>query len=47
MPLHASLFLFNDLEFLCIPCKSLKFLALLFSISTDLQLTTFYSDDVN
>jgi hypothetical protein len=32
IPLHASLFLCNDLAFLCIPCKSLKFLALLCSI---------------
>jgi hypothetical protein len=34
IPLHTSLFLFNDLAFLCIPCKSLRFLSLLFSIPT-------------
>jgi hypothetical protein len=34
IPLHASLFLFNDLAVLCIPCKSLRFLTLLFSIPT-------------
>jgi hypothetical protein len=34
IPLRALLFLFNDLAFLCIPCKSLKFLTLLFSIPT-------------
>src|SRR5258708_7728605 len=34
IPLHASLLLFNDLVFLSIPCKSLKFLTLLFSIPT-------------
>jgi hypothetical protein len=32
--LHASSFLFNDLAFLVIPRKSLKFLTLLFSIPT-------------
>jgi len=34
IPLHALMLLFNDLAFLCIPRKSLKFHALLFSIST-------------
>jgi hypothetical protein len=34
MPLHALLFLFSSLAFLCIPRKSLKFLTLLFSIPT-------------
>src|SRR6266481_3285076 len=34
IPLHALLFLFNDLAFPLIPRKSWKFLTLLFSIST-------------
>ena len=34
IPLRALSFLFSDLAFLCIPCKSLKFLPSLFSIST-------------
>jgi hypothetical protein len=34
IPLRALMFLFNDLAYLCIPRKSLKFLALLFSIPT-------------
>ena len=34
IPLHASSFLFNDLAFLVIPRKSLRFLAALFSIPT-------------
>ncbi len=34
IPLHASSFFFNDLVFLVIPRKSLKFLAPLFSIPT-------------
>src|SRR5713226_10761807 len=34
IPLHASLFLFIDLAFLAIPCKSFGFLTLLFSIPT-------------
>jgi hypothetical protein len=34
IPLRASLFLFNDLGFLHVPGKSLKFLASLFSIPT-------------
>ena len=34
IPVHSSSFLFNDLVFLRIPRKSLKFLTLLFSIRT-------------
>src|SRR5271165_5446592 len=34
IPLHAPSFLFNDLAFLWIPRKPVKFLALLFSIPT-------------
>jgi len=34
IPLHASSFFFNDLVFLVIPRKSLKFLTPLFSIPT-------------
>jgi hypothetical protein len=34
IPLHASSFFFNDLAFLVIPRKSLKFLTPLFSIPT-------------
>ncbi len=34
IPLRAPSFLFNDLAFLRIPRKSLKFLQLLFSIPT-------------
>jgi hypothetical protein len=34
IPLHALSFLFNDLAFLVIPRKSLKFLTLLFSVPT-------------
>jgi len=34
IPLHASSFFFNDLAFLVIPRKSLRFLAALFSIPT-------------
>ena len=34
--LRAPSFLFNDLGFLGIPCKSLKLLQLLFSITTGL-----------
>jgi hypothetical protein len=35
IPLHASSFFFNDLVFLVIPGKSLKFLTPLFSIPTN------------
>jgi hypothetical protein len=35
IPLHASSFFFNDLAFLVIPRKSLKFLTPLFSVATD------------
>jgi len=37
IPLHASSFFFNDLVFLVIPRKSLKFLTPLFSIPTALK----------
>jgi hypothetical protein len=37
MPLRSSLFLFNDLVFLRIPRKSLKFLTSLFSLPTSHQ----------
>jgi hypothetical protein len=37
IPFRSSLFLFNDLEFLRIPHKSLKFRPLLFSIPTSHQ----------
>jgi hypothetical protein len=43
IPLHASSFLFNDLAFLVIPRKFLRFLTPLFSVPTDrasLQLKT-------
>jgi hypothetical protein len=39
IPLRARTFLFNDLAFLRIPRKSLKFLTLLFSIPTALECT--------
>jgi len=35
IPLRALSFLFNDLAFLCIPCKSLKFHWFLFSAPTN------------
>src|SRR5260370_36156334 len=43
IPLHASLFLFNDLPFLRIPRKSLKFPTLLFSIPTAPTKPTLFS----